>query len=95
MTRPKTRDLSEWLDEVERQSKDDIVMVMPTGTLIKLARLAVEQNEASKAWMKVESESRPNTPMPDLGLRAMYRKEAVSLTKKALSRFREIEAEIE
>jgi len=41
---------------------------------------------ACKAWMRVESEMRENTPCPDLALRATYRKEAIRLTRKAIAK---------
>lgn len=43
--------------------------------------------EALEAWMKVESEMADNHPCPDYTLRALYRKEAVKLTTKALLAF--------
>ncbi len=48
--------------------------------------LVGELEEALEAWMKVESESKPNHPCPDYTLRAVYRQEAVKLTKAVLAR---------
>ena len=42
--------------------------------------------EAVEAWMEVESESKTNNPCPDYGLRAIYHKKAVKLSKAALKK---------
>ncbi len=57
--------------------------------IIKRCNKLSEQRDdllaACKAWMKVESEMSDKHPCPDLALRAKYRKEAVSLTKAAIT----------
>ena len=42
-----------------------------------------------EAWMKVESESKPNNPCPNYTLRSAYRKYAAKLTIAALTKARE------
>ena len=41
---------------------------------------------ALEMWRKVESEMGNNTPVPDLALRAEYRRKAVRLTKEAIAK---------
>ena len=45
-----------------------------------------ELREAVLAWMEVESESKTNNPCPDYGLRAVYYKKALRLSKIALNK---------
>jgi len=47
---------------------------------------AKELHEAVVAWMKVETESKANNPCPDYGLRAVYHKKALKLSKIALKK---------
>ena len=78
-----------------KTSKDTMVISEPCGCTVGVGsgrldycrthKAAPELLAACKAWILVESEMMENHPCPDLALRAAYRKEAVALTKAAIT----------